>query len=56
VFRSFADRIGTIPDPTVPIVLVLAVLVGLLVAANLAAVIPARRASVVPAARQLRGE
>lgn len=56
VFRSFAGRIGTIPDPTVPIVLVLAVMVGLLAAANLAAVIPARRASVVPAARQLRGE
>jgi hypothetical protein len=56
VFRAFANRIGALPDPAVPIVLVAAVIVGLIAVANLAALLPARRARLLPAAQLLRDE
>ncbi len=43
-FRAFVDRIGAVPDPAIPIVLVLLVVAGLIAVANVVAVVPARRA------------
>ena len=56
VFRAFADQIGALPDPAIPIALVAAVVVGALAVANLAALLPARRARLLPAAQLLRDE
>jgi cell division protein FtsX len=56
VYRSFVDRIGALPDPTVPTVAIAAVAIGLLVLANLAALLPARRARRVATATLLRAE
>jgi len=56
VFRAFANRIGALPDPAVPIALVAAVTAGFLAVANLAALLPARRARLLPAAKLLRDE
>jgi putative ABC transport system permease protein len=55
-FHSFVDRIGALPDPTFPVVAIVAVAVGLLVLANLAAMLPARRARHVRTATLLRVE
>jgi len=56
VFRSFVNRIGALPDPTIPTLAILAVAVGLVVLANLAALWPARRARRLPTAKLLRAE
>ena len=56
VFRAFADRIGAVSDPALPIVLVVGLMVGLIGVANLVAVVPARRARLYPAARLLQVE
>ncbi len=56
VFRAFANRIGALPDPVVPVALVAAVMAGFLAVANLAALLPARRARLLPAAQLLRDE
>jgi len=56
VFRSFADHVGALPDPALPLLLVVGVAAALVVVANLAALVPARRARLVPAARILRDE
>jgi FtsX-like permease family len=56
VFRAFTNRIGAVPDPAIPIVLVLAMIAGLVAVANLAAVVPAFRARRVSTARMLRDE
>jgi hypothetical protein len=53
VFRSFVNRIGAVPDPTVPTAAVVAIALGLLALANLAALLPARR---LPTATLLRAE
>jgi putative ABC transport system permease protein len=56
VFRAFVDRIGALPDPVLPL-LVLAVVVAVLIAvANLVAVLPARRARRLPTAELLVSE
>jgi putative ABC transport system permease protein len=56
VFRAFVDRIGALPDPAIPVGLVVALIVGLVAVANLAAIVPARRARLIPAAQLLRDE
>jgi ABC-type lipoprotein release transport system permease subunit len=56
VYRSFVDRIGALPDPTVPAAAIIAFALGLLVLANLAALLPARRARRLPTATLLRAE
>jgi hypothetical protein len=56
IFRSFVERIGALPDPTIPAAVIVGTAVGLLVLANLAAVLPARRARRVSTARLLRAE
>lgn len=44
VFRAFAYSVGTVPDASVPYVILTAVIVGLVVLANAAAAVPAWRA------------
>ncbi len=39
VYRSFVNRIGALPDPTVPMAAIVAIALGLLVLANLAALL-----------------
>ena len=56
VFRSFVDRIGAVPDPTIPTVAIVAIALGLVILANLAAVLPARRARRLSTAALLRAE
>jgi putative ABC transport system permease protein len=56
VFRAFTDRIGALPDPVFPFIVIAALALGLVVVANIAAVIPARRARRVSPARLLRDE
>ncbi len=56
LFHSFADRIGALPDATIPVAAIVAIAIGLLVLANLAAMLPARRARRLPAATLLRVE
>jgi ABC-type lipoprotein release transport system permease subunit len=56
VFRVFVEGIGAIPDPTIPILAIVVVCLGLVVMANLAALWPARRARLLPAAELLRKE
>ena len=53
LFRAFVNRIGAVPDPTMPILIVVAVVLGILVLANMTAIIPARRARKLPAAKVL---
>jgi hypothetical protein len=52
----FARQINVIPEPSVPVLIVVLVVVGALVAANLVAAIPGRAAARVPAAALLRAE
>jgi ABC-type lipoprotein release transport system permease subunit len=56
VFRAFVDRIGAVPDPSVPIVLVLGLAVALVVAANVVALLPTRRARRLSTAELLRAD
>ena len=53
LFHAFVDRIGALPDPTIPTV---AIALGALAVANLAALLPARRARRLPPATLLRVE
>ena len=52
----FARQINVIPAPSVPVLIVLLVIAGALVAANLVAAVPGRAAARVPAAALLRAE
>ena len=56
VFRSFADRIGTVPDPVRPAAVVTVTALALVGVANIAAVVPARRARRGSPAHHLRAE
>lgn len=56
VFRSFADSIGTVNDASIPVLLTLAVVAGLVVIANLIASVPAHRADRMTPALLLRPE
>jgi predicted lysophospholipase L1 biosynthesis ABC-type transport system permease subunit len=56
LFRVFADRIGAVPDPTIPTVALSVIVLGALALANLAALLPARRARRLPTATLLRVE
>jgi hypothetical protein len=56
VFRAFVNRIGAVPDPTIPLLLVAGCAAALLLAANVVALIPSRRARRVPTADLLRVE
>ena len=56
LFRTFVDRIGALPDPTIPTVALVAIALGALALANLAALLPARRARRLPTATLLRVE
>ena len=55
-FRSFADSVGAVNGASLPFVFVGAILVGLLVLANLAAAVPARRARRLAPALLLQSE
>jgi hypothetical protein len=52
----FAGQISVVPEPSVPVLTVVLVIAGALVAANLVAAIPGRIAARVPAAALLRAE
>jgi hypothetical protein len=52
----FARQISVVPEPSVPVLVVLLVVVGALIAANLVAAFPGRAAARVPAAALLRAE
>lgn len=52
----FARQISVVPQPSVPVLIVAAVIVGALAAANLVAAVPGRSAARVPAAALLRAE
>ena len=56
VFRAFADRVGALPDPSIPLLLLAGMTLVLLVIANLTAIVPARRARRVPTAQLLQAE
>ena len=56
VFRAFADRIGAVPDPTTPLLLMVGVAAGFVALANVVGLIPARRARRVAPALVLRSE
>jgi putative ABC transport system permease protein len=55
-FRTFGDRIGAVSDPLTPTLLVLAIILGAIAVANIAAAIPARHARRLPPARLLHAE
>ena len=52
----FARQISVVPEPTVPALAVVIIVVGALVIANLVALLPGRRAGRTPAATLLRAE
>jgi len=56
VFRAFADGIGALPDPTTSLLLLLGIVGGIVVLANVVALLPARQARLVSAAQLLRDE
>jgi putative ABC transport system permease protein len=56
LFGVFVNRIGALPDPTIPTAAIVAIALGALVLANVAALVPARRASRLPTATLLRVE
>jgi len=56
LWDQFARQISVIPEPSVPVLIVVLVIAGALVAANLVAAIPGRAAARVPAAALLRTE
>ena len=56
VWRAFADGLGVVPEPTVPVTVLAAVAIAAVVVANLAALAPARIAGATPAAVALRSE
>jgi FtsX-like permease family len=56
LFRSFVDRLGLVPSPITPVLLLLLIGVGALLVANLAAALPARRARHTPVAALLHSE
>jgi hypothetical protein len=56
LWRSFADRLGVLPYPTVPLRWIAAAIVGGLVVAAAAAALPGRAAARADAATVLRGE
>jgi hypothetical protein len=56
VFRAFADRIGAVPSPARPILLVALAILALIAIANLVAIVPIRRARRLSTARALRDE
>jgi hypothetical protein len=56
VYGSFVERIGALPDATIPTAAIVAIAAGLVLLANLAALLPARRARRIPTAALLRAE
>lgn len=56
VWSAFADGLGVVPEPSVPIVVLAVITLATLLVANLAALVPARMASTTPAAIALRAE
>ena len=56
VFRAFVARIGAIPDPAIPILLLLGLALALVAVANIAAIVPARRARRLSTAALLQAE
>ena len=56
VFGSFADSIGTLNDPSIPVLLLALIAGGLLVLANAIAAVPAYRANRLAPARLLQAE
>ena len=56
VFRSFVNRIGALPTPVVPSLLILGIALATLLIANVAAIVPAVRARRLSTAELLRDE
>jgi hypothetical protein len=56
VFRTFTDRIGAVPDPAIPFLLITVAVGALLVVANVVAVVPTRRARRLSTAQRLLSE
>jgi putative ABC transport system permease protein len=56
VFRSFADSVGAVNDASRPLLLIVGIVVGLALLANLAAALPARRARRLAPATLLQSE
>jgi predicted lysophospholipase L1 biosynthesis ABC-type transport system permease subunit len=55
-YRTFADRLGLVATPAMPIALVGALAIAVLVVANLSATVPARRAARVPTSTLLHDQ
>jgi hypothetical protein len=55
-WRAFATRLGVVPEPSVPLLVVTAVVVGALVVGVAVALLPARGAGRVPVGRVLRSD
>ena len=56
LFHTFVDRIGAVPDPTIPVLVLVVISLAALVLANLAVLVPVRRARRVPTATLLHAE
>ena len=56
VFRAFVQRIGALPDPAIPILLLLGMAAVLVGVANIAAIVPTRRARRLSTAALLQAE
>jgi putative ABC transport system permease protein len=56
IFRTFTNHIGAFPEPAIPFALVAAMVLALIVVANLVAVIPTRRARRLSTAALLRAD
>jgi hypothetical protein len=56
VFRAFADRVGALADPTLPILLFVGTVAGIVAVANLTAAVPSWRAGRLSTAQTLRDE
>jgi len=56
VFRAFVDRIGAVPDPAIPVLLIVGLSAALVLVANVVSVLPARRARVASTSQLLHEE
>ncbi len=56
VFRAFVDRIGALPDPAIPVLLIVGLCATLVLVANTVSVVPARRACIASTSQLLQGE
>jgi hypothetical protein len=56
IFRAFVNRIGALPDPAIPVLLIVGLCAALVLVANAVSVVPAARARSVSTSRLLHEE